>query len=178
MTANTALPESDARFQASFDFAAVGVGHAAPDGRFLRVNRKLCEIVGYTREELHQRTFQDITHPADLGADLGRVQRVLAGELESYTMEKRYIHKSGAIVWVNLSVSLVRQPDGGRLLLSIVETSPRASGRRRIGSACCGGRRPTRGEAARRLLTRLRAGERRLRRLDNDWRYTYVNQRR
>jgi PAS domain S-box-containing protein len=122
MIARVALTESEVRFQASFDFAAVGLGHAAPDGRFLRVNRKLCDIVGYPREELLQRTFQDITYPADLDADLGCVRRVLAGEIESYTMEKRYIHKSGAIVWINLSVSLVRKQDGDPdYFLSIVE---------------------------------------------------------
>jgi PAS domain-containing protein len=64
------LRDSEARFRATFDQAAVGVAHVAPDGKFVRINRKFCDIVGYTREEMLERTFQDITHPDDLNADL------------------------------------------------------------------------------------------------------------
>jgi PAS domain S-box-containing protein len=180
MAARRALRGDDGRFQATFDFAAVGIGHAAPDGRYLRVNRKLCEIVGYTREELLQRTFQEITHPADLDADIGRVRQVLAGDIESYTMEKRYLHRSGAVVWVNLSVSLVRREDGEPdYFLSIVED---ISGRKQVeahrerllGEAEAARREV---EAARRMVTgvieRVSDG---FVALDSDWRYTYVNQ--
>lgn len=84
----------------------------APDGRWLRVNRSLCQLVGYSEEELLKRSFQDITHPDDLDADLSSVGQVLRGEIESYQMEKRYFRKDGCIVWVLLSVSLALDDDG------------------------------------------------------------------
>ena len=80
----------------------------APDGKWLRVNHSVCQITGYTEAELLQITFQDITHPEDLDLDLANVRKMLAGEIESYQMEKRYFQKNGGIVWVLLSVSLVR----------------------------------------------------------------------
>jgi two-component system, cell cycle sensor histidine kinase and response regulator CckA len=103
-----ALSESEERFRATFEQAAVGVAHVAPDGRWLEVNERLCAIVGYTREELLARTFQDITYAADLDADLEFVRQILRGEISTYSMEKRYIQKSGALVWIELTVSLVR----------------------------------------------------------------------
>ncbi len=84
----------------------------APDGRWLRVNQAICDIVGYKREELLNLTFQDITHPDDLNTDLAYVNELLDGKLKSYQMEKRYFHKQGNIVWVLLSVSLVRNSNG------------------------------------------------------------------
>ncbi|CUW38660.1 membrane protein of unknown function(PAS domain,112-232) [Magnetospirillum sp. XM-1] len=101
-----------AGYDATFDQAAVGIALVAPDGRWLRVNRKLCAIIGYSREELLAKTFQDITHPDDLDADLELVRRMLAKEIDTYTMEKRYLHKDGDVIWANLTVSLVRTPDG------------------------------------------------------------------
>ena len=80
----------------------------APDGSWLRVNRSVCDITGYTEAELLQRTFQDITHPDDLERDVANARKMLAGELDTYQMEKRYFHKNGSVVWVLLSVSLVR----------------------------------------------------------------------
>jgi PAS domain S-box-containing protein len=106
------LRRSEERFRGTFEQAAVGIGHVAPDGRLLRVNQKLCEILGYSCQELLGKTFQDITHPDDLDADLEYVRRLLAGEIETYSMEKRYFKKDGSIVWVNLTVSLVREPSG------------------------------------------------------------------
>ena len=106
------LRESEERFRATFEHAAVGAAQVRIDGRWLRVNRRLCEIVGYSQEELLGKTFQDITHPDDLEKDLDRVQKMLAGELETYTMEKRYVKKEGLQVWVNLTVSLVRDASG------------------------------------------------------------------
>ena len=94
--------------RATFEQAAVGIAHVGIDGRWLRVNDKLCAIVGYPREELLQLTFQDITHPDDLEADLDYVRQVLSGEIKTYSMEKRYFRKDGSLVWVNLTVSLVR----------------------------------------------------------------------
>ncbi len=107
-----ALAESEARFSATFEQAAVGIAQVGLDGRWLRVNQRLCHIVGYTREELLQRTFQDITHPDDLATDLGFVRKVLAGELQTYTMEKRYLRKDRSVVTINLTVSLVREESG------------------------------------------------------------------
>lgn len=103
-----ALRASEARFRATFEQAAVGMAHVALDGRWLHVNRRLCDIVGYTREALSQTTFQAITYRDDLPADLAQVQRLLAGEIDGYQMEKRYVRPNGAAVWCNLTVSLQR----------------------------------------------------------------------
>jgi PAS domain S-box-containing protein len=99
-------------FQNAFEHAAIGMALVAPDGTWLRVNRSLCQITGYTEAELLQRTFQDITHPDDLDRDVANAQKLLAGELDTYQMEKRYIHKNGSVVWVQLNVSLVRDDKG------------------------------------------------------------------
>jgi len=107
-----ALEQSEERFRQTFDNAATGITHVGLDGRWLRVNQKLCEITGYSEQELLAKTFQDITHPDDLEADLQQVRRLLAGEILQYTMEKRYLKRDGQAVWVTLSVSLVRKADG------------------------------------------------------------------
>ena len=113
---------AEAGFRATFERAPVGMGHADLDGRFFRVNRRFCEILGYTREELLARSFQDITHPDDLAPDLGLVERALSGEIETYNMEKRYLHKNGRTIWVSLSVSLLKRADGRPdYFLSVVE---------------------------------------------------------
>ncbi len=110
------------RFEATFEQAAVGIALVGLDGRWLRVNRKLCALVGYAHDEMMRLTFQNITHPADLAADLAYVQRLLAGEIETYSMEKRYVRKDGALVWVNLTVSLARTPQGQPdYFISVVE---------------------------------------------------------
>ena len=95
-----------------FENAPIGVAIVAPDGRWLRVNPALADLVGYTREELLGKTFQEITHPDDLDADLALVQQVLSGDLETFQLEKRYIHKSGGTIWIQLSVSIVRDAAG------------------------------------------------------------------
>ena len=84
----------------------------APDGRWLRVNQSLCQIVGYSEKELLARDFQSITHPEDLETDLGLVRQILDGFIPRYHREKRYLHKQGRIVWIFLSVSLVRDGVG------------------------------------------------------------------
>lgn len=120
--AQAKLAESEARFEATFKQAAVGIALVAPDGRWLRVNDKLCSIVGYSQEELLAKTFQDITHPDDLNTDLGQVQRMLANEIDTYALEKRYLHKGGNTVWVKLTVSLVRKTDAKPdYFISVVE---------------------------------------------------------
>jgi PAS domain S-box-containing protein len=108
----TTLRESEERFRAAFEFAAIGMALVAPDGQWVRVNRALCGIVGYTADELLATTFQAITHPDDLDADMEYVRQMLDGSRSHYDMEKRYFHKDGHIVWILLSVSLVRDDAG------------------------------------------------------------------
>ena len=116
------LNESEERFRTTFEQAAVGIAHVATDGQFLRINQKFCEIVGFTKEEMLTRTFQDITHPDDLDADLEYVRQVLAGEIKTYSMEKRYFKKDGEVVWINLTVSLLRRDNGQpRYFIAVVE---------------------------------------------------------
>jgi len=110
--ADAALKESEERFRATFEQAAVGVAHVRPDGRWLRVNQKLCDIVGYSREELLERTFQDLTHPDDLEDDLGGTRQLLAGQTQVHAKEKRYLHKDGSTIWINLTSSLICTPSG------------------------------------------------------------------
>lgn len=103
-----ALEASERKFRGIFDQAAVGIALLSPEGRWLQVNQRLCEIVGYSEAELLHKTFQDITHPEDLGKDLKLVAQLLAGEIPTYTMEKRYFRKNGELTWVELTVALVR----------------------------------------------------------------------
>jgi PAS domain S-box-containing protein len=107
-----ALRASEERFRNAVHYSVIGMALVAPDGRFIEVNPALCRLVGFTREELLARSFQDITHPDDLTADLTYVSQMLDGEIETYQMEKRYVHKDGRVVWVLLSVSLVRDGTG------------------------------------------------------------------
>jgi PAS domain S-box-containing protein len=104
----SALQESEERFRRAFEDAAIGMALVSINGYWLRVNRALCEIIGYSSSELLQTDFQSITHPDDLATDLNYVQQLLKGEIRTYQMEKRYFHKHGHIVWILLSVSLVR----------------------------------------------------------------------
>lgn len=105
------LAAAETRFIATFEQAAVGIAHVGIDGKWLNVNRRCCEIVGYSRHELREITFADITHPDDLEADWALVNALLAGERSTYSMEKRYLTKDKRLVWVNLTVSLVRKAD-------------------------------------------------------------------
>ena len=109
------LRENRELFRSAFDHAAIGMALVSPDGRWLQVNHSLCEIVGYSEQELLATTFQAITHPDDLVADLAYVHQMLAGQISSYQMEKRYRHKLGHTVWVLLGVSLVRDGQGNPL---------------------------------------------------------------
>ncbi|MBA3707322.1 MAG: PAS domain S-box protein [Planctomycetes bacterium] len=107
-----ALRRSEERFRATFEQAAVGIAYVATGGRWLWVNHRLCDIVGYSREELLERTFRDITHPDDLELDLKQARQVLEGSITTYSLEKRYLRKDRSMVWVNLTMSLLRRPDG------------------------------------------------------------------
>ena len=110
-----ALRESEQRFRRSFEDAAIGMALVGTDGRFLRANRSLLEILGYPEEELLEKTIQDITHPDDLDADLDHFGRILAGEIRTYQTEKRYVHKEGHVVWILLNVSMVHDEEGAPL---------------------------------------------------------------
>jgi len=107
-----AIRQSEERFRGAFETAAHGMGLVAPDGRWLKVNRALCDMVGYSEAELLATNFQAITHPDDLQADCECLRQLLASELPSYQMEKRYLHKDGSVIWILLSVSLVRDSAG------------------------------------------------------------------
>ncbi len=109
-----AQKQSEALFRAVFDNAAVGISQLSVDGRFLQINQALCEIIGYGREEVlaGSLTFQQITFPEDLARDLENVNKLLRNELSRYDMEKRYVRKSGELVWVSLSVILLRNEAG------------------------------------------------------------------
>jgi PAS domain S-box-containing protein len=120
--AEEALREGETRFRAIFEQAAVGMAQVAPDGTWLRVNQRLCDILGYPREEMLRLTFQDLTHPEDLDAELHQMRALLAGDGGSYQLEKRYLAKGGAVVWALLTVALVRDRDGApAYFISVVE---------------------------------------------------------
>lgn len=105
------LRDCEERFHSAFDQMAVGMCHIAEDGRWLRFNQKLCDIVGYTCKEMQHLKLQDITHPADLVADLALIRKVASGALDQYLEERRYIRKDGRIAWVRLTVNAVRDSD-------------------------------------------------------------------
>ncbi|HEX6290089.1 MAG TPA: PAS domain S-box protein [Herpetosiphonaceae bacterium] len=110
--AEVALRASEEGFRRAFDDAAIGMALVDLDGRFLQVNQSLCDITGYSEHELLATTFQAITYPDDLKADLSYMRQLLGGEIRTYQMEKRYIHKCGDVVWILLSGSLVRNDAG------------------------------------------------------------------
>ena len=116
------LRDSEVRFRGTFENAAVGIAHVGVDGSWLRVNKRLCEIVGYSREELLRKTRQAITHPDDLKAELDQFDPLMRGEIGTYSIEKRYVHKDGHIVWINLTTALQRDEGGQPLYcISIIE---------------------------------------------------------
>lgn len=112
LAAERAIRQSEERFRGTFENAAVGIAHVAPDGRWMRVNDRICEITGYSREELLNMTFMQITHGDEVDADWLQSRRLLAGEIDMYAMEKRYIRKDGSIISVQLTVSLMRREYG------------------------------------------------------------------
>jgi len=116
------LRAHEAQFRATFEQAAVGIAHVDTVGRWIRVNDRLCDIVGHTREELLGKTFRDITHPDDLQTDLAHMHALLAGAVTHYRIDKRYLRKGGDIVWITLTVALVRHQDGApHYFVSVVE---------------------------------------------------------
>jgi len=112
-TFERALRESEERYRLTFEKAAVGIAHTSKAGHFLRVNPKLCEIVGYSPETLRKLTMREVTHPSDLSVELAQSEKVAAGELDQYSTEKRLVREDGSAVWVNQTISAVRESDGG-----------------------------------------------------------------
>jgi PAS domain S-box-containing protein len=110
--AEIALRESEQRFRAVFEKAAIGIVQVLPDGRFLKVNQGFCNIIGYSKSELNSQNIWDISHPEDVEADMESGNRILTGEILNYSIEKRFICKDGSFVWANVTVSLVRDGFG------------------------------------------------------------------
>ncbi len=106
------LQRTEERFRSAFEDAPIGIALIALEGQLIRVNRSLSEILGYSQAELLTKTFQAITHPDDLVINLEQIQRVLAGEIQTYQVQKRYFHQQGYVVWSLLNLSLVRDHQG------------------------------------------------------------------
>ena len=116
------LREQRKAYDELFELAYVGICKVSLGGRFLRINQHLCELLGYSREQMMELCFQDVTHAEDLQDDVGHVNRLLAGEADSYSMEKRYIHASGRDIWANLTVSLIRdEQDFPDYFISVIQ---------------------------------------------------------
>ena len=117
-----ALRESEQRFRNIFEQGSLGIAILGLDYRWVAVNGKLSEIVGYTEDELAKLTFLDITHPEDIEADVSYAEKLVRGEIPSYTMEKRYIRKNGETIWINLTGSIIQDEQGKPLyFLSMIE---------------------------------------------------------
>ncbi|MEG4856774.1 PAS domain S-box protein [Microcoleus sp. K1-B6] len=110
-----ALRNSEEQFRNAFENASIGMAIVSLDGHWIKVNPALCQILGYSSEELLALTFQDITHPDDLDLDLSYAHQLLAGTISTYQMEKRYFHKQGHMVWILLDGSLVQDEQGNPL---------------------------------------------------------------
>jgi PAS domain S-box-containing protein len=106
------LEASEERFRNAFEFAGIGMAIVGLDGRWIRVNGMLCGMLGYTEEELHKMSFQELTHPEDIGTDMENVRALLDGERRYFQMEKRYFHRDGHVVWARLTASVVRDAAG------------------------------------------------------------------
>jgi diguanylate cyclase len=102
------ISESETRFRHAMEYSAIGMALVSPEGVWLQVNNSLCQTLGFPAAELRKLTFQQITHPDDLENDLQHADKLLRGDVDAYTIEKRYFRKSGDIVWARLTVSLVR----------------------------------------------------------------------
>ncbi len=107
-----ALSASEERFRNTFEQAAVGIAHMTVDGSWLFVNQRLCDMLGYSEEELLQTTIHQLTHPDDLATELAQLQRLVADAIDGYQLEKRYFHRDGAVIWVNLTLSPVYTASG------------------------------------------------------------------
>lgn len=109
------VQEREQQLAQAFRYAPIGKALVSLNGAWMKVNQSVCQLLGYSEEELLRITFQDITHPDDLHSDLHQLKQLVSGEIETYSMEKRYFHKDGHIVWALLNVSLVRSELGDPL---------------------------------------------------------------
>ncbi|WP_182866077.1 PAS domain S-box protein [Stieleria mannarensis] len=120
--ANLSLKRSELEYRSTFENAAIGIAHVGLEGQWVRANEKLAQILGYSREELQSLSFQDLTHPDDLDSDLLLFMQMKRGEIPGYSMEKRYIHKDGHLVWANLTTSIRRDVDDtAECCISLIE---------------------------------------------------------
>ncbi|WP_306396801.1 EAL domain-containing protein [Telluria beijingensis] len=122
------LQESEEFFRLTFSQAAVGIVLLGPDGRLLRVNRKMAQILGYTEVELLQRFFQQLTCEEDLPEELALAKRLKAGEIGDYQRERRLLRRDGTPIWVNVSVSMMRDANGNPRFIAVVEDISRRKG--------------------------------------------------
>ncbi len=106
------LRDSEERFRAMFNQAAVGISQVGLEGRYIAVNSALCKITGYSDTDLHQMSYRDLTHPEDLPQELAQVDRLLAREIQNFTIEKRYLRQDGTLIWVSLTTSMVWNEQG------------------------------------------------------------------
>ena len=111
-TSEARLRESEERFRRYFEMPLIGACITSPTKGWLEVNDRLCAILGYSREELVTRTWSELTHPDDLPADVSRFESVVRGEIDGYSLEKRFLRKDGTVVPADLAVSCIRTPDG------------------------------------------------------------------
>ncbi len=105
------IKESESRFRSAFEDSAIGMGIVSLEGKWIKVNKSLCDMLGYTEEELLSLSFPEITHPEDLQADLDFLHDTIHGNRNQYRIEKRYFHKNGNVIWINLNVAPVRDSD-------------------------------------------------------------------
>jgi PAS domain S-box-containing protein len=106
------LKKSEARFHSYFDLPLHGIAITSPETGWIEVNDRICSLMGYSRDEMVRMTWSEMTHPDDLAANLEQFNRVLSGQIDQYTMDKRFIRKDGKVVWTNLSAGCVRKSDG------------------------------------------------------------------
>lgn len=105
------ISESETRFRHAMEYSAIGMALVSTGGQWLKVNQSLAKFFGYTPEELYNLTAQQLTHPDDLAAGITQARSLLAGEIETYSQEKRYLREDGEIVWALVAVSLVRDSE-------------------------------------------------------------------
>ncbi len=105
---NKAIRSAESMFQATFDQAAVGMSHITLDGYFVRVNDRMCEILGYTKEELYRKTIFDVSYPEDAGRNQELLTKLVSGEIPSYSLEKRYVKKNGVLVWGRVYSAMIK----------------------------------------------------------------------
>ncbi len=111
-TATELVRQGKQQLEDTFEQGATGMAHSELDGRWIRLNQTYCDIVGYTKEDMLKMHFRDFTHPEDLELDMRQLRRTLDGEITHYSFEKRYTHRLGHVVWVHLTISLVRAANG------------------------------------------------------------------